>query len=251
MRVNRGMRLTEAGRLLVEGAQGIFSEIERVRDMVAAHEAAPRGTVIVGITPTLCPVVLPELVARMEAYPKIELKIEQRGSPMLPERLLAGSIDLAVMADMTRSRLLERANVAQEEMVLVTSGSQQRDNIIEWGELVRVPLVLTQTIQIIMKRLTISRNQELKVSMVMNSLEALRVLVQEGRCATILPYSFARREYKMGLFGIRRIKDENMKRQLIVARSKGRQTTLAVEQVSNLCKQIFFDLDRNGYFTIK
>jgi len=250
-RVNRGMRLTEAGERLVEGARRILQEVDRVRDDVMAQGAVPSGTVVVGITPTLCPVVLPELVSRMRNYPQIELKIEQRGSLALPEWLLEGTIDLAIMADMTRSRLLDRIEVAKEEMVLVTAPTTQAPDIISWEQLSEVPLVLTHTIQMIMQKLIASRNLTLDVHSEMNSLEALRVMVQEGRCATILPYSFARREFEMGLFGVHRILDDSMKRQIIIARSKARQETAAVRFVSNLCVAIFTESEAQGRFTIK
>lgn len=250
-RVNRGMRLTEAGERLVEGSRRILTEVDRVRDDVMAQGAVPRGTVVVGITPTLCPVVLPELVSRIRNYPQIELKIEQRGSLALPEWLLEGTIDLALMADMTGSRLLDRIDVAKEEMVLVTSPKVQAADVIGWDELSKMPLVLTHTIQMIMKRLIASRDLQLDVHMVLNSLEALRVMVQEGRCATILPYSFARREHEMGLFGVHRILDDSMKRQIIIARSKARQETAAVKFVSDLCATMFEEFDALGYFTIR
>lgn len=249
-RVSRGVRLTEAGERLLEGSQRILQDVERVRDDVMSKEAVPRGTVVLGITPTLCPVLLPELISRMRAYPEVTLKIEQRGSLALPEWLLDNSIDLGVLADMTRSRLLERTPVAQEEMVLVTSGTNRSGSIVSWDELTAIPLVLTHTIQLIMKALIASRNLTLNVHMVMNSLEALRVMVQEGRCATILPYSFARREYKLGLFGVQRILDDSMKRQIVLARSKSRQSTAAARLVSGLCVDIFRELDAKGYFEI-
>lgn len=250
-RVSRGVRLTEAGERLLEGARRVLKEVDRVRDEVMAENTAPHGTVFLGITPTLCPVILPELVSRVRAYPRIELKIEQRGSMVLPQSLLDGSVDLAIMADMTRSRMLERTSVAKEEMVLVTGAPSQSGEVIEWEELSRVPLILTQTIQLIMNTLMASRALTLNVYGVMNSLEALRVMVQENRCATILPYSFARREHKMGLFGVNRILDDSMKRQIVIARSKARQANTAVKAVSELCTTIFDELDQQGYFTIR
>ena len=251
-RVNRGVRLTEAGERLLEGAARLLQDIEQLRDEVAAKEMTPRGTVVLGITPTLCPVILPKLIAAMEGYPQITLKIDQRGSLVLPESILNGHVDLGILADMTKNRLLDRTEVAREEMVLVT-GAQPigiKGEIIDWRSLSRQPLVLTHTIQLIMQKLMTSKEAHLNIKAVINSLEALRVLVQENQCATILPYSFCRREYLMGLFKIYRILDDSMKRKLIIATARSRQKPPAVKLVSQLCSSIFSDLDLQGMFKI-
>jgi LysR family nitrogen assimilation transcriptional regulator len=251
-RVNRGVRLTEAGERLLEGAARILQDIDQLRDDVVAQEITPRGTVMLGITPTLCPVILPKLISAVAAYPQIQLKIEQRGSLALPELILNGHVDLGILADMTKNRLLARTEVAREEMVLVT-GPQSTGiagEIVDWQNLSRLPLVLTHTIQLIMQKLMTSKEAHLNIKAVINSLEALRVLVQENQCATILPYSFCRREYLMGLFKIYRILDDSMKRKLVIATARSRQKPPAVKLVSSLCAEIFAELDTQGMFKI-
>ncbi len=251
-RVNRGVRLTEAGERLLEGAARLLQDIDQLRDDVAAKEMTPRGTVVLGITPTLCPVILPKLISAVAVYPQITLKIEQRGSLVLPESILSGHVDVGILADMTKNRLLERTEVAREEMVLVTSTQPigVEGEIIDWRSLSRQPLILTHTIQLIMQKLMASKEAHLNIKAVINSLEALRVLVQENQCATILPYSFCRREYLMGLFRIYRILDDSMKRKLIIATARSRQKSPAVTLVSRLCSEIFSSLDAQGMFKI-
>ncbi len=251
-RVNRGVRLTEAGERLLEGAARLLQDIDQLRDEVAAKEMTPRGAVVLGITPTLCPVILPKLISALADYPQITLKVEQRGSLVLPESILNGHVDVGILADMTKNRLLDRTEVAREEMVLVT-GAQPigiEGEIIDWRSLSRQPLVLTHTIQLIMQKLMTSKEAHLNIKAVINSLEALRVLVQENQCATILPYSFCRREYLMGLFRIYRILDDSMKRKLIIATARSRQKSPAVKLLSKLCSDIFSDLDSQGMFKI-
>ncbi len=249
-RVNRGVRLTEAGERLLEGAVRILQEIDHLRDDVAAKEIVPRGTVVLGITPTLCPVILPKLITAVAAFPQIDLKIEQRGSLALPESILNGQIDLGVLADMTKNRLLDRTEVAREEMVLVTGArfAGIEGEIVDWRTLSSLPLMLTHTIRLIMQKLMASKAAHLNIQAEINSLEALRVLVQENHCATILPYSFCRREYLMGLFRVHRILDDNMQRRLVIATARSRQKAPAVTRIAALCSDIFSDLDAQGMF---
>src|SRR5438094_10580958 len=75
-RANRGVRLTEAGEKLLESAARILRDVERTGDEIRAQDAQPSGRIILGVTPTLCPVLAPELSARMRRdYPRVELKV--------------------------------------------------------------------------------------------------------------------------------------------------------------------------------
>src|SRR5581483_11772453 len=73
-RANRGVRLTEAGEKLLDSATRILREVERTGDEIRAQDAHPSGRIILGITPTLCPVLVPELFHRIRAeYPRVDL----------------------------------------------------------------------------------------------------------------------------------------------------------------------------------
>ena len=98
-RANRGVRLTEAGQKLLESAQRILRDVERTGDEIRAHKAHPSGKIILGVTPTSCPVVVPELFARMrDHYPMIELKVVHAGTVRLEEFIVDGRVDLALLA---------------------------------------------------------------------------------------------------------------------------------------------------------
>src|SRR6266545_7492871 len=120
-RANRGVRLTEAGQKLLESAARILRDVERTGDEIRAHDAHPSGRIILGITPTLCPVLVPELFARMRAdFPRVELKVMHAGMIRLEEFLIDGRVDIALLSELSRSRLIVSTRLAQEEMVLVT-----------------------------------------------------------------------------------------------------------------------------------
>ena len=108
-RANRGVRLTEAGEKLLENAQRILRDVERTGDEIRAHRTHPSGKIILGVTPTQCPVLVPELFARMRHhYPVVELKVVHAGMVRLEEFVVDGRVDLALLSDMSRSRLIGR-----------------------------------------------------------------------------------------------------------------------------------------------
>src|SRR6202049_902204 len=106
-RANRGVRLTEAGQKLLDGASRILRDIERTGDEIRAQDAHPSGKIILGVTPTLCPVLAPELFARMRRdYPMIELKIMHAGMVRLEEFVIDGRVDIALLSELSRRPLL-------------------------------------------------------------------------------------------------------------------------------------------------
>src|SRR3954469_3193390 len=120
-RVNRGVRLTEAGEKLRESASRILRDVERTGDEIRAHDAHPSGKIVLGVTPTMCPVLVPELFAWMRLhYPMIDLKVAHAGMVRLEEMLMDGRVDLALMSELSRNRLIVSSALAEEEMVLVT-----------------------------------------------------------------------------------------------------------------------------------
>src|ERR1700687_1118142 len=75
-RAHRRGRLTGGGRKLLESAHRILRDVERAGDEIRAQKAHPSGKIVLAVTPTLCPVVVPELFDRMtRQYPMVELKV--------------------------------------------------------------------------------------------------------------------------------------------------------------------------------
>jgi LysR family nitrogen assimilation transcriptional regulator len=94
--------VTEGGQRLLESAQRILRDVERAGDEIRAHKAHPSGKIVLAVTPTLCPVVVPELFAQMRRhYPMIELKVVSRRDGSARRR--ARRSGAAVLASSLRS----------------------------------------------------------------------------------------------------------------------------------------------------
>src|SRR4029077_4801253 len=120
-RANRGVRLTEAGEKLLDSATRILRDVKRTGDESRRQAAHPSGRIILGIPPTLCPILVPELFIRMRSdFPLVELKVMHAGMVRLEAFLIDGRVDIALFSELSRSRLIVSTRLAQEEMVLVT-----------------------------------------------------------------------------------------------------------------------------------
>jgi LysR family transcriptional regulator, nitrogen assimilation regulatory protein len=250
-RANRGVRLTEAGQKLLDSAARILREVERTGDEIRAQDAQPSGRIILGITPTLSPVLVPGLFARLRReYPRVELKVMHAGMVRLEEFLIDGRVDLALLSEPSRSRLVLSRPLAPEEMVLVTPPGARPAGIVDGEELRRTPLVLGDGLRAAMDALLAGRGIELKVAIEVNDHETIRLLVQEGVAAAILPYASVARECAKGLVAAHRLTADGIFRTLALGVRVSRAASLAREAVARTIAAVVADRERDGGFAL-
>src|SRR5438270_11594431 len=250
-RANRGVRLTEAGQKLLESAERILREVERTGDEIRAQDAHPSGRIILGITPTLCPVLVPELSAHMRRdYPRVELKVVHAGMVRLEEFLIDGRVDVALLSELSRSRLIVSTRLAQEEMVLVTRPGARPDGQVSAAELNHAPLVLGDGLRAAMDALLAGRGVELKVEIEVNDHETIRLMVQHGAAASILSYSSVARECAQGLLDAHRITEGGIFRTLALGVRASRTASLARETVVGTLARLVGEIEEAGRLSL-
>jgi DNA-binding transcriptional LysR family regulator len=250
-RANRGVRLTEAGQKLLDGAARILRDLERTGDEIRAQDAHPSGKIILGITPTLCPVLVPELFARMRRdYPSVELKVMHAGMVRLEEFVIDGRVDLALMSELSRSRLILSTRLAEEEMVLVTRPGLRPPAIVSAEELRATPLVLGDGLRLAMDALLAGLGIELNVEIEINDHETMRLMVQQGVGATILPYSSVARECAGGLLAAHRITENGVFRTLALGVRASRSASLAREAAARQTAQLVGEMETGGRLSL-
>jgi LysR family nitrogen assimilation transcriptional regulator len=246
-RANRGVRLTEAGQKLLDGATRILRDIERTGDEIRAQDAHPSGKIILGITPTLCPVLVPELFARMRRdYPMIELKVMHAGMVRLEEFVVDGRVDIALLSELSRSRLIVSTRLAEEEMVLVTRPGARPPGIVGGDELSRTKLILGDGLRAAMDALLAGLEIELSVETELNDHETIRLMVQQGAGATILPLSSVSRECGRGLVEAHRITETGVFRTLALGVRASRNASLARDAIARTIRAMVEEMADEG-----
>jgi len=250
-RANRDVRLTEAGEKLLESATRILRDVERTGDEIRAQDAHPSGRIILGITPTLCPVLVPELFARMRRdFPLVELKVMHAGMVRLEAFIIDGRVDIALLSELSRSRLIVSTRLAQEEMVLVTRPGTRPGGGVSGEELSQTPLILGDGLRAAMDALLAGRGVELQVEIEVNDHETIRLMVQEGAAASILPYSSVARECARGLLAAHRITEGGIFRTLARGVRISRTASPAREAMVRTITQVVADMEREDRLTL-
>jgi LysR family nitrogen assimilation transcriptional regulator len=250
-RANRGVRLTEAGQKLLEGATRVLRDLERTGDEIRAQDAHPSGKIVLGVTPTLCPVLVPVLFARMRRdYPMIELKVMHAGMVRLEEFVVDGRVDLALLSELSRSRLIVSTRLAEEEMVLVTRPGARPAGVVSRDELRNTPLVMGDGLRAAMDALLAGLGIELNVDVEVNDHETIRLMVQQDVGAAILPHSSVARECAGGLVAAHRITETGIFRTLALGVRAGRDASLARDAVARTIRDVLRGIERHGDLSI-
>jgi DNA-binding transcriptional LysR family regulator len=98
-RTPRGIRLTEAGRVLLGHAEAILDRMAIARSQVESVASLSGGRLRIGSFQTATATIVPRAIAAFAAaYPGVELSLLETVTPAAVARLRAGEIDVAVIA---------------------------------------------------------------------------------------------------------------------------------------------------------
>lgn len=129
-RLGRSVRLTEAGRAFLPHARSILSQMEMARSSVADKCADVRGSVAVGVIPTIAPYLMPRYAAGFaKKYPEAKLRIVEETTPILVENLRNLSIDFAILALPLRHKDLELFPLRTEPLFAVLPKDHPRARV--------------------------------------------------------------------------------------------------------------------------
>jgi LysR family transcriptional regulator, hydrogen peroxide-inducible genes activator len=98
-RLGRSVRLTEVGKTFLPRARAVLRELESARSDVVESKDSVSGQVTVGVIPTVAPYFLPPVLAAFsKRFAESAVTVVEEITPVLLERLRAGTIDIAVLA---------------------------------------------------------------------------------------------------------------------------------------------------------
>jgi DNA-binding transcriptional LysR family regulator len=96
-RVGRGIRLTDAGRMLAERAEEILGRLDAAEADLAAYAGLRAGRVRLAAFPSALGTFLPEATAAFAAeHPGVELRLTEAEPPEAARLLRSGEVDVAV-----------------------------------------------------------------------------------------------------------------------------------------------------------
>jgi LysR family transcriptional regulator, nitrogen assimilation regulatory protein len=236
VRLPRGVRLTGAGRQFLEHCRRILRELGRARDELRASTEVPSGTVILGVSPTVGPLLVPGIVERARRHcPQISLRIVEGFSTQLYDALLTGRTDVAVLTNPVPSRALNLTPLISEPVVVLAApqprGTRRSYTL---AELSKTPVIISEGIRSVVEEQINRYGAHLNVEVEIDAIEAIRRLLLRGIGTTIMPVSTFHDDISAGKIAAIQIADANLHRNLVLAQQAERRLSAAVEEISQV-----------------
>jgi len=98
-RNNKQVLVTSHGRLILEQAKKVKSELNELMQLAELHKSPFTTPFTIGVIPTIGPYLLPKVLPEVrKQFPQLKLNIVEEQSHVLVEKVRNGEIDTAIMA---------------------------------------------------------------------------------------------------------------------------------------------------------
>ena len=199
-RTSRSVTVTEAGEAVAARARGVIDQVDGLRHEVDELRGLVRGELGVGATLPAGQIDVPGVLVRFsEAYPGIEVELQEGTAAEMMSYLLDSRIDAAfsLLANEPPPEVaVER--LGEEEIVAAFPAGKGPDRErVTAAELARQPMITPRTgsaIKQAVDEFSARAGKTLDVSLESGDPFLLRCLVSAGFGAAILPESLTRRE---------------------------------------------------------
>lgn len=252
-RDGRGVTLTEAGGQLLDHAKSILDHTERARSEIIALKDTPTGNATLGLPPTVCQVLVAPLLRRFkESYPNVSLRVVEGFSGHVKEWLASGRIDVGVLYNSPRARRnLKTQELLVENLCLIGPGDGISGDEREYPlrKLADVPLILPSRphgLRLLVDTAAAHAGVTLQVDLELDSLSAIKELVQSGTGWTVLPYAAVYREVELGLMSARRVTSPPLRRTVVLATTGQRPLSAAARALVELIQVQVDELVSSG-----
>ncbi|WP_028869286.1 DNA-binding transcriptional regulator OxyR [Psychromonas arctica] len=128
-RSSRKVIFTPAGIDIVAKAKTILLEAKSLKEIAKSHNEPMRGTLHIGLIPTVAPYLLPLIIPVMkETFPDLELYLHENQTEVLLKQLEEGELDCLMLALLPGMEHLNQLNLYDEPLELALSDKHAWSN---------------------------------------------------------------------------------------------------------------------------
>jgi len=123
-RTRRKVEITEAGRVLLSGAESVLRNAEATLSLARDAAEGRAGTLRIGFGIASVSEILPRTILRFrKTYSQVELKMRDMSTPAQIAALVEGNIDIGIVRLPIAHTELDSLPLFREQLVVVTSGA--------------------------------------------------------------------------------------------------------------------------------
>jgi DNA-binding transcriptional LysR family regulator len=231
--------LTPAGEILYKYAKEILALYANVEKVIGEITGLVKGSISIGASSTIGNYLLPGVITDFKkTHLKIKIHLLVGNTKRVVDMLNSGSIDIGLVeGEVTRQKMIVEKLIPDELLLVVPSYHPwAKKKEVPISELTKEPFIFReggsgtrQMIEMFFARYGIAPNN-MKISMVLGSTEAIKEAVENGLGVSILSRWAARKELKYGTLQLLRIKEEKVLRDFSLIVNKNSVSSHAVDE---------------------
>jgi DNA-binding transcriptional LysR family regulator len=201
----RGVRLTDAGRVLLPHVERVLQDIRKARQAVHDLQSASGGTLSLGSALTTSTYTLPDILARFQAaHPQVEIAVRTGRSHQIQQLVLDDSVQMGLV----HSPLASHADIVsvplyEEPIVLVVHPKHRLADKkhLTPEQLAAEPFITSDRASgywSLVEQFWAAAGLMPRVTMELDSIEATKRMVMSGLGLTMLPKGTVDQEIRLG-----------------------------------------------------
>ncbi|HEY8277467.1 MAG TPA: LysR substrate-binding domain-containing protein [Methyloceanibacter sp.] len=120
-----GIALTDQGRDVADRARAILASVRDLLDSAKHRDGLLSGSLKLGAIPSIAPYLLPEVLPELQSrFPKLNLQLRETLTENLVRELLAGELDLILIALPIEDPELETLHLFDDKFILASKATQ-------------------------------------------------------------------------------------------------------------------------------
>ena len=234
-RLPRGVRLTEAGRILLEHAQRIFAAEGAAEEEIAELKGLLRGRLSIGASTTIGSYLIPSVFGAFHRrHPDVLLELEIANTAAIQAMVIDHRIDLGLTEGFVPAEQLDVEVVHYDEMVAIAHAEHPlmgRPRL-KIGDLAHFPFICRERgsgTRDVVEAALADKGLSFEPVMSLGSTEAVKNAVAAGLGVAFVSRLTVELELSSGRLAVLQVQDLSVRRALHMVRLKGRRNSHAAE----------------------
>lgn len=121
-RVNKKLVLTSAGKIILESAEKVLSEVDKAELMIRKHTTGDEGTIKLTTQCYTCYHWLPSLMVDFyKEFPKVKIEIFSDDKYDTEKQVISGDLDIAIVSQKRQYPMVRYYELFEDEMIALVS----------------------------------------------------------------------------------------------------------------------------------
>ncbi len=245
LRANNKISLTKEGELFYKYAEEISLKYRELAYEVSQLTSNNRGKLSIGASTTIAQYILPSIISKYkQQHPHIELSLISGNTEYIESLIDSHIVDLGIVEGVTHKREFHYSLFTKDELVLITTTTQESRDTITIEEAKHLPIALREdgsgTLEVIKKSLGTHgvRLSDLNIIMRLGSSEAIKRFVLAGDSYAIISIAAVVDELRRGELCIVEIEGLDLNREFSFITNSGSQDRF-VEDFMLFCRDAY------------